>query len=543
MMRPHPAELYYARNTFDIGKIVTTKYDGSSDRWPEFYAAFSMAEKQMTEIGFTPTLKFCELLKVVSGAALRSIQHFEKVDASYLLAWHQLTVLVQDGDKPLMQAVQKLFDSARKKPANSDNSRRDVESEIIAYFTKMSQIPATAEEKLFAFELCIIRTKFDPLWAKEWNKFTRNNVNRDRALGYNGSGNDICFAIHEANVQATLIPKKEEGKAGGGGGERDKPKQGGKPPQGKGGRKLEQQSHHLASSPTTNATPVIITDDQGNVKGMTTVGSFPLAAGQPSRGGGAAKRPENKASGSSKPKHECVFCRTSGGGQEFPHQYARQCPLVKPTSNIKKKDGWIKNEAIRQKCCRNCLAKEHATAKCDAPPNLRCPECKERHHPLFCPQGKGDDGGSRGKPSHQVQKNNGQPPLTAPPSFQIQQLQQTGQPPAAMLPVTYVPPTGAPVNHYTGTVNAVRRVEAGSMPFMAAASTRLPPNFPTYPTKAEEARRKRNTSQTSESERRTVTSSSESSGPSRKRNLQSAIGYREAHSPYADMPYSPDSNY
>lgn len=327
---------------FNINTIVGKKFDGNPSEFQEFKLLWEKADQQMDSMGFTPSARFWELKKVLSGPAAVYVQGLPPGnDNSYEAALENLSMLYSEQKNTLQTLVRSLI--AMPICNGSFKDRQKLHSNIVAYKQGVAALGATSDEVLLAIELCIIEGRLDDAWKKDWFRYCARNKDLESPLGMNVTFKDLITKLHQSMIEQLRIKS--------------------------------------ASDLAPNSSK-----DKKEKSGATYAAVAGKKAPSPKQKGPKKQQDKEKA----KPV-SCKLC-LEDGKNKFKHDFPLGCPLVKAKSENRLSDEQIKDKVNSLKLCRNCFGEGHSSFKCTAPENIHCrvSKCGKRHHVAFHPGGSGE---------------------------------------------------------------------------------------------------------------------------------------------------------
>ena len=338
---------------FDIHTIIPFKFDGKPETFPQFELLFKKADKQMTAMGFSKTAKFWELLKVTTGPARTYIQSLPpSSERSYGEALKTLVMLYKEQKNTLKTLVRGLLTMPSSKGSFSD--RQKLHGQIVNYKQAVRALGGTDSDVLLAIELCIIESKLDEHWKRDWFKYCSKKQDFSLPLGINVSFQTFVQQLHFSMIQQQQLATSTNEKF------------------------------------ITNLTPFL---DKKKVdkspKKKESDRTF-FGSNNKTRSGTGFKNVKNKKvtqrvnfASSNNTKVKCKICENNGKNR-FNHTFPSNCPLVLRNHANRLSDDEIRSRVRKLNLCRNCF-QEHHTTKCDAPLWIKCKEkgCKEKHHSVF----------------------------------------------------------------------------------------------------------------------------------------------------------------
>ena len=335
---------------FNISTIVGKKFDGNPAEFQEFKLLWEKADQQMDSMGFTPSARFWELKKVLSGPAAVYVQGLPPGnDNSYEAALENLSMLYSEQKNTLQTLVRSLM--AMPVCNGSFKDRQKLHSNIVAYKQGVAALGATSDEVLLAIELCIIEGRLDDAWKKDWFRYCARNKDLESPLGMTVTFKDLITKLHQSMIEQLRIKSASDLAPG--------------------------SSKEKSSKEKSGATYAAVAGKK---------------APPPKQKGPKKQQEKEKAKSIS-----CKLC-LEDGKNKFKHDFPLGCPLVKAKSENRLSDEQIKEKVNSLKLCRNCFGEGHSSFKCTAPENIHCrvSKCGKRHHVAFHPGGS-NEGSSKEK--------------------------------------------------------------------------------------------------------------------------------------------------
>lgn len=295
----------------------------------------------MEQLKMPWSLRYIELLKVLSGRAKQMCEGMPPSTEAYETAWKHLSTYFGETDTPLVAGINELLLKYGKKPKNAAE-RENIFAHILKYFHRVESLEATEGQKRWALEQAILSTMLDEPWVRAWHKLTRLMKDRTHPLGHGANASDMMECLRKVNIEIS---------------------------------KVDQYKHSLGSHVVGGAH---VTQPENSFAAAGAPRKKPFSQGP--------RRPRAEEGQQDASQQEimekCIFCKKDRG-QEFKHKFPSGCPYVRLSSDRKKSDEWIRKIVLEKNACRNCFSSKHRARDCDAPDRIRCMECKERHHLVF----------------------------------------------------------------------------------------------------------------------------------------------------------------
>ena len=395
---------------FSASSIITRKFNGEAEYWPQFWSLWQRADATMRRMLFSESNKYLQLISVLGGTARNFVNSLNPANSeSYSLACYTLYEVYKDNGLNLQNMVFKFVTMPQ--CTGSIESKLRTHSNVVSYLMSTESIKAKSHEIALAYELSALESKLDPKWKEKFRKWLEKKRDPSLPLGYSVTMSDIVAELHRqicqeakenslqwAAAASSFTDKKHER----GGGREGFPQRrftaaaaATAPPQAPGHANAQsgnagarpKQPKFAAVAPQSRGQQAAAanTQRQGGASDATSYAAAASARSFP-RNDYSSSAPRVPSETRPIKRHFCPFCvrpNTNGTEFQYSHFWPRQCVLIR--------EGKIGNEEVRNivrasGLCKNCFLKHGRNEPCTASPSTVCNYdgvCKGRHHFAF----------------------------------------------------------------------------------------------------------------------------------------------------------------
>ena len=398
-------------STFSVKTLMPQPWDGNPNTFERFAFAWMKCDAHMSSLGFADSVKFNEILKVVTGVPKMYIDQLPPFrDSSYPMALSKLYETYSSQRMTVQNIVRKLLVIPTCQ-ANY-NSRISTHAQISSYRSALNSMSINSADILLAIELYFIENALDNDLKRQFIRYCEKRRDLEHPLGYNVTFDSVLSHLLRCITESYKV-------SGGGSNQMDlsnthpkRPQNQGQGNQGQGGRRwignaAAAQSHggrgrggQPQGSQTNNpnvkpggssngnknssgaaAAAAPVTQTQTRTAAAASQGSFSPRFQPAGQKGNGTKNGPNGAKPSLY-KSGCPFCAKPNGYNAHPHRFNLGCPLIK--LDVLSPDK-IRDIARQQRLCHACLMPGHNMQGCQSPDYIKCsyPNCPEKHFRAF----------------------------------------------------------------------------------------------------------------------------------------------------------------